>query len=127
MRRCKFSYVDYGKTRNLKEYGTQSAPNLGEMYHKLDMRVDLLAGEQDTVIPSSMVRQHYLNMQEQGVDVVYKEFACGHMGFTYHPRQDLTSYILSSLARGFQSNAREDVHEPIANRQDGTSGDPPTY
>jgi len=71
------------------------------MFKYLDTSVELLAGRQDTVVPPSMVRQHYFGMFEQGVDVSYHEFTCGHMGFTYHPKQDITSYILSAVAKGF--------------------------
>ena len=72
-----------------------------QMYNYLDMKVELLAGEQDSVVPPSMVRQHYFTMHDKGVDVAYHQIACGHMGFTYHPKQHLTSFILSAFAETF--------------------------
>ena len=64
----RFRMFDYGNAYG-KVYGSPEPLDLGEHYGLVDIPVDLVAGQKDTVIRSSMVKRHYKLMKDAGVDV----------------------------------------------------------
>ncbi|XP_022639919.1 lipase 3 isoform X2 [Vigna radiata var. radiata] len=93
----RFRMFDYGNAYNMKIYGSPEPLDLGEHYGLIDIPVDLVAGQRDTVIRSSMVKRHYKLMKDAGVDVSYNEFEYAHLDFTFSHREELLSYVMSSL------------------------------
>ena len=93
----RFRMFDYGSAYNMKIYGSPEPLDLGERYGLIDIPVDLVAGQRDTVIRSSMVKRHYKLMKEAGVDVSYNEFEYAHLDFTFSHREELLSYVMSRL------------------------------
>ncbi|ESW32353.1 hypothetical protein PHAVU_002G315000 [Phaseolus vulgaris] len=93
----RFIMFDYGSAYNMKIYGSPEPLDLGEHYGLIDIPVDLVAGQRDTVIRSSMVKRHYKLMKDAGVDVSYNEFEYAHLDFTFSHREELLSYVMSRL------------------------------
>ncbi|KAK7358301.1 hypothetical protein VNO77_00228 [Canavalia gladiata] len=94
----RFRMFDYGSaSANMVMYGLPEPLDLGEHYGFIDIPVDLVAGQKDTVIRSSMVKRHYKLMKDAGVDVSYNEFEYAHLDFTFSHREELLSYVMSRL------------------------------
>ncbi|VFQ87146.1 unnamed protein product [Cuscuta campestris] len=94
----KFVMFDYGsRDENMKVYGTPEPLDLGEHYDLIDIPVDLVAGQKDKVIRSSMIKKHYDLMKDRGVDVSYNEFEYAHLDFTFSHREELLAYVMSRL------------------------------
>ncbi|XP_050376324.1 uncharacterized protein LOC126793748 [Argentina anserina] len=96
MKRAKrFRMFDYGKSGNIKFYGSPEPLDLGEYYGLIDIPVDLVAGRKDKVIRPSMVKKHYKVMKNLGVNVSYNEFEYAHLDFTFSHREELLAYVMS--------------------------------
>ncbi|CAJ1936925.1 unnamed protein product [Sphenostylis stenocarpa] len=94
----RFRMFDHGSAyANMKLYGSPEPLDLGEHYGLIDIPVDLVAGQRDTVIRPSMVKRHYKLMKDAGVDVSYNEFEYAHLDFTFSHREELLSYVMSRL------------------------------
>lgn len=102
---------DYGSAyANVKVYGSPEPVDLGEHYGLIDIPVDLVAGQKDTVIRSSMVKRHYKLMKDAGVDVSYNEFEYAHLDFTFSHREELLSYVMSRLLL-VEPNSKNQVNQ----------------
>eukprot|EP00775_Hariotina_reticulata_P003459 gene3459-3730_t len=97
----RFQLFDYGSpAANIARYGSPKPPDIGSQYWRLaGLSVDLLAGSGDGVIPPANVRCHYRQMQSQGLQVTYREFAYGHMDFTFSMKDELRYYVMQCLNR----------------------------
>lgn len=94
----RFIMYDYGSdAANMEAYGSPEPLDLGQYYHLIDVPIDLVAGRNDKVIRSSMVRKHYRLMKREGVEVSYKEFEYAHLDFTFSHREELLPYVMSRL------------------------------
>ncbi|KAJ8773116.1 hypothetical protein K2173_028293 [Erythroxylum novogranatense] len=94
----KFQMFDYGNaSSNMKVYGSPEPLDLGEYYWLIDIPVDLVAGQKDNVIRTSMVRKHYKFMKDAGVNVSYSEFEYAHLDFIFSHREELLAYVMSRL------------------------------
>ncbi|XP_022725099.1 gastric triacylglycerol lipase-like isoform X2 [Durio zibethinus] len=94
----KFRMYDYGSTSaNMEVYGSPEPIDLGEYYSLIDIPVDLVAGQKDQIINSSMITKHYKLMKDGGVDVSYKEFEYAHLDFTFSHHEELLAYVMSRL------------------------------
>ncbi|KAG7659484.1 AB-hydrolase lipase domain [Arabidopsis suecica] len=94
----KFRMYDYGsKSANMEVYGSPEPLDLGESYKFIDVPVDLVAGRNDKVIRSSMVKKHYNVMRDAEVDVSFNEFEYAHLDFTFSHREELLRYVMSRL------------------------------
>ncbi|RDX86102.1 Gastric triacylglycerol lipase, partial [Mucuna pruriens] len=94
----RFRMFDYGNpSANMKVYGSPEPLDLGEHYGLIDIPVDLVAGQKDTVIRTSMVKRHYKLMKDAGVDVSFNEFEYAHLDFTFSHIEELLSYVMSRL------------------------------
>ncbi|KAL1216823.1 Triacylglycerol lipase 2 [Cardamine amara subsp. amara] len=94
----KFRMYDYGsRSANMEAYGSPEPLDLGECYKFIDVPVDLVAGRNDKVIRSSMVRKHYKVMRNAEVDVSFNEFEYAHLDFTFSHREELLTYVMSRL------------------------------
>ncbi|TKY44679.1 Gastric triacylglycerol lipase [Spatholobus suberectus] len=94
----RFRMFDYGSaSANMEVYGSPMPLDLGEYYGRIDIPVDLVAGQKDKVIRPSMVKRHYKLMKGAGVDVSYNEFEYAHLDFTFSHREELLSYVMSCL------------------------------
>ncbi|XP_027342663.1 lipase 1-like [Abrus precatorius] len=94
----RFRMFDYGSVSvNMEVYGSPEPLDLGEHYGLINIPVDLVAGQKDTVIRSSMVKRHYKLMKDAGVDVSYNEFEYAHLDFTFSHHEELLSYVMSRL------------------------------
>ena len=97
-RRGKFVMYDYGsEAANMAAYGTSDPLDLGELYHLIDVPVDLVAGRKDRVIRASMVRKHYKIMKKAGVEVTMNIFEYAHLDFTFSHREELLAYVMSRV------------------------------
>ncbi|KAG5041690.1 hypothetical protein AAZX31_05G217500 [Glycine max] len=107
----RFRMFDYGSAyANVKVYGSPEPVDLGEHYGLIDIPVDLVAGQKDTVIRSSMVKRHYKLMKDAGVDVSYNEFEYAHLDFTFSHREELLSYVMSRLLL-VEPNSKNQVNQ----------------
>ncbi|CAL0312456.1 unnamed protein product [Lupinus luteus] len=94
----RFRMFDYGSVHdNMEVYGSPGPLDLGEHYELINIPVDLVGGQKDTVIRPSMVKKHYRLMKDAGVDVSYKEFEYAHLDFTFSHHEELLSYVMSRL------------------------------
>ncbi|XP_078431020.1 uncharacterized protein LOC144702890 [Wolffia australiana] len=94
----KFAMYDYGTAAaNMASYGSPRPPDLGELYHLIDVPVDLVAGRKDQVIRASMVRKHYRMMIKAGIEVTLNEYEYAHLDFTFSHREELLAYVMSRL------------------------------
>ncbi|CAD5317141.1 unnamed protein product [Arabidopsis thaliana] len=94
----KFRMYDYGsRSANMEVYGSPEPLDLGESYKFIDVPVDLVAGRNDKVIRSSMVKKHYNVMRDAEVDVSFNEFEYAHLDFTFSHREELLRYVMSRL------------------------------
>ncbi|KAK8481406.1 hypothetical protein V6N13_145807 [Hibiscus sabdariffa] len=94
----KFRMYDFGSAAvNMEVYGSPEPIDLGEYYSLIDIPVDLVAGQKDQIISSSMVSKHYRLMKEAGVDVSYNEFEYGHLDFTFSHHEELLAFVMSRL------------------------------
>ncbi|OIW10041.1 hypothetical protein TanjilG_32781 [Lupinus angustifolius] len=94
----RFKMFDYGNVRaNMEVYGSPEPLDLGEHYELINIPVDLVGGQKDTVIRPSMVKRHYRLMKDAGVDVSYNEFEYAHLDFTFSHHEELLSYVMSRL------------------------------
>ncbi|KAG7590038.1 Alpha/Beta hydrolase fold [Arabidopsis suecica] len=94
----KFRMYDYGsRSANMEVYGSPEPLDLGESYKFIDVPVDLVAGRNDKVIRSSMVKKHYNLMRDAEVDVSFNEFEYAHLDFTFSHREELLRYVMSRL------------------------------
>ncbi|KAE9613931.1 putative triacylglycerol lipase [Lupinus albus] len=94
----RFRMFDYGSVHaNMEVYGSPGPLDLGEHYELINIPVDLVGGQKDTVIRSSMVKRHYKLMKDAGVDVSYNEFEYAHLDFTFSHHEELLSYVMSRL------------------------------
>ncbi|XP_017442614.1 uncharacterized protein LOC108347709 isoform X2 [Vigna angularis] len=116
----RFRMFDYGSAYNMKIYGSLEPLDLGEHYGLIDIPVDLVAGQRDTVIRSSMVKRHYKLMKDAGVDVSYNEFEYAHLDFTFSHREELLSYVMSSLLL-VKPNSKKHQRAPRSRRKGHTS------
>ncbi|KAK7398929.1 hypothetical protein VNO78_10103 [Psophocarpus tetragonolobus] len=107
----RFRMFDYGSAcANMKVYGSPEPLDLGEHYRLINIPVDLVAGQKDTLIRSSMVKRHYKLMKDAGVDVSYNEFEYAHLDFTFSHREELLSYVMSRLLL-VESNTKNQVNQ----------------
>lgn len=65
----RFQLFDYGRSENLRRYGTEAPLNIGAHYNLIDIPVDLVVGTKDGLIPAEMIAKHYNNMRHNGVEV----------------------------------------------------------
>ena len=98
-----FHLYDHGSAEaNRAAYGAPHSrpPDIAASYHLIDVPVDLMAGRQDGVIPPENVHRHLDAMRAGGVKVTFRDFASGHLGFTFSLQDDLRTYILSRMRLG---------------------------
>ncbi len=122
----RFQLYDYGsRSGNLSAYGSVVPPDLAARYSLLQgLPVDLVAGSRDGIIPPANIRIHYERMRDAGLDVrgtggevsapvastklhpvprclqvTYKEFAFGHLDFTFAVKEDLKLYLIQRLKK----------------------------
>ena len=99
VRSGRFQLFDYGSAeKNRLHYGQSTPIDIAGEYGKIDVPVDIVAGRNDGVIPPECVQRHVRHMEEQGVDVSYREFDYGHLEFSATVGHDLQSYILERIA-----------------------------
>ena len=93
-----FAMYDYGTTKNMKVYGTESPPSIAKNYHLLaDLPVNLALGSLDGLIPPDNVREHMYWLEKGGVRYTAREFEYGHLDFTFGVGDEVVSFIMSSL------------------------------
>jgi lysosomal acid lipase/cholesteryl ester hydrolase len=97
-RRPRFALYDYGSAAaNRAHYGADTPPSVAEHYGLLDVPVDLLVGSADGLIPPPNVELHRRRLRDAGVRVTLREFAFGHLDFTFGVREEVVRYILARL------------------------------
>ncbi|TKY60910.1 putative lysosomal acid lipase/cholesteryl ester hydrolase [Spatholobus suberectus] len=107
----RFRMFDYGSAAaNMEVYGSPEPLDLGEHYGLINIPVDLVAGQKDTVIRSSMVKRHYKLMKDAGVDVSYNEFEYAHLDFIFSHREELLSCVMSRLLL-VEPNSKNQVNQ----------------
>ncbi|MEW5315318.1 MAG: hypothetical protein WDW38_006758 [Sanguina aurantia] len=97
----RFRLYDYGSVAdNMESYGTPSPPDIADEYWRLgSLPVDLVAGLSDGIIPPDNIRRHYAEMKKGGLKVTLKEFAFGHLDFTFKINDDLSMYLMKLLRK----------------------------
>lgn len=94
----KFLMYDFGTAAtNMEVYGSSEPLNIGNNYNFIDIPVDLVAGRNDHVICPSMVKKHYKLMRKANINVSYNEFDYAHLDFTFSPREELLTYVMSRI------------------------------
>ena len=98
-----FRFYDYGRAvKNRRVYGQDVPPSVADHYHLLaggGVPVDLAMGTSDGLIPPESVQCHWERLKAAGVQVTIKEFAYGHLGFTFGVGEDVAAYVLSRLRK----------------------------
>ncbi|KAL2342505.1 hypothetical protein Fmac_003790 [Flemingia macrophylla] len=116
----RYRMFDYGSAyANIRVYGSPEPLDLGEHYGLIDIPVDLVAGQKDTVIRPSMVKRHYKLMKDAGVDVSYNEFEYAHLDFTFSHREELLSYVMSRLLLVEPNSKNQVNHRAVRSRRKG--------
>jgi pimeloyl-ACP methyl ester carboxylesterase len=99
IRAKRFLLYDYGsKELNMRAYGTTSPLDIGANYNVIDIPVDVVAGRNDRLIPSSMVKRHFDTMEAAGCQASFSEFEFAHLDFTFANREELMAYVTSRLS-----------------------------
>jgi len=94
----RFRLYDHGSaTANREAYGIPAPPDIAANYHLMDVPVDLMAGLNDGVISAENMHRHLHALQASRSQVTLKDFASGHLDFTFSLKDDLRTYILSRL------------------------------
>lgn len=96
-----FRFYDYGSAkRNLEKHGVAYPPSVAENYHLFgNIKVDLIAGTRDGLVPTEGVRMHEFWLKSGSVAVSYQEFEFGHLEFTFGVSDEVVSYVLNKLRR----------------------------
>mmetsp|Transcript_39983 Transcript_39983/g.64862 ORF Transcript_39983/g.64862 Transcript_39983/m.64862 type:complete len:567 (+) Transcript_39983:53-1753(+) len=98
--RNRFEAYDYGKRRNLAEYGSAAPYNFGESYQMIDIPVYFLGGGRDTLIPIHNIRRHYESLFSSNKKLAHLiEFdTLGHLDFTLSANETVLEAIKTALA-----------------------------
>jgi len=91
----RFQAFDYGKQRNLQEYGTPQPIDFFKNFDKIDVPIYFVMGLCDTLIPPASVMTHYATLNELNPKLAHlKAFPkMGHIDFTVGAKQSLSNYI----------------------------------
>lgn len=101
VRARRFVAYDHGSAAaNQREHGTPQPPDLAAQYWRLaGLPIDLVAGTRDGIIPPANVRAHKAAMEAAGLAPSYREFAFGHLDFTFAVKEELKMYMLRLLKK----------------------------
>jgi len=98
IRTRRFQAYDYGKKRNLLEYGSEIPLNFFAHYHLIDIPVYFLMGLKDRVIHPDNILKHYHTLQKVHPELAHLQtFDCNHIDFTINVHDDIISYVLGQL------------------------------
>ena len=104
-----FGFFDGGVTWNEGRYGAPRPPSVAENYGLLKgLKIDVVGGTSDGLIPADMSYLHYVSLTESGVSTAtYNEFDYGHLDFVMggEGSAELGRFILDRLAGGVTNGA----------------------
>lgn len=97
--RPEFRLYDYGSpAKNRVHYGSDAPPSIAQHYHVLkDIPVDVVAGTEDGLVPPENVACHLRWLRGAGVKGEFREYAYGHLAFTFGVRDEVVQFVLSRL------------------------------
>jgi hypothetical protein len=95
---CEKAY-DYGKERNLKEYGQEQPIDFFDNYDKIDIPIYFVMGLSDTLIQPVSVIAHYFALEQHHPELAHLKAIpkIGHIDFTVGMNEILSRYILEVL------------------------------
>lgn len=98
-RRGRFQAYDYGKERNLKEYGQEQPIDFFDNYDKIDIPIYFVMGLSDTLIQPVSVIAHYFALEQHHPELAHLKAIpkIGHIDFTVGMNEILSRYILEVL------------------------------
>eukprot|EP01104_Vermistella_antarctica_P012043 TRINITY_DN3420_c0_g1_i1.p1 TRINITY_DN3420_c0_g1~~TRINITY_DN3420_c0_g1_i1.p1 ORF type:complete len:672 (+),score=107.56 TRINITY_DN3420_c0_g1_i1:355-2370(+) len=95
----KFQAFDYGRDRNLKEYGQAKPLDFHTRFHLIDVPVHFVFGLEDSLIGPANVMRHFEALQRYRPDLAHLRAVpkAGHLDFTIGGSDQIISYVLKVL------------------------------
>ena len=97
----KFQAFDYGRKRNVVEYGTEKPLNYLDHYHLIDIPIHFFISINDTLIRADDIVEHYHTLKRHHRNLAYMKLFEGfsHVDFTYKSHHLMIHEILKTLKK----------------------------
>jgi pimeloyl-ACP methyl ester carboxylesterase len=96
----KFQAYDYGKERNLVEYGSEEPINFLENYDKIDIPIHIIYSTNDNIIPEECILKHYealIKRDNKNLTHLTKVDNIGHNELTLSSNSKIIRHILNVI------------------------------